>query len=78
MASRERHRAPRATDHRRTRSDATKRGLMGAAERLIADKGIENVTIRQIVSAAGQKNQSALQYHFQSMQGLIEALRNER
>ncbi len=51
---------------------------MRAAEKLIAEKGIENVTIRQIVGAAGQKNESALQYHFRSLPGLIEALRNER
>ena len=51
---------------------------MRAAEKLIAEKGIENVTIRQIVAAAGQKNESALQYHFKSLPGLIEALRNER
>ena len=51
---------------------------MRAAEKLIAEQGIENVTIRQIVGAAGQKNESALQYHFKSLPGLIEALRNER
>lgn len=70
--------APTALDHRRRRGEATKRGLMRAAEKLIAEKGIENVTIRQIVGAAGQKNESALQYHFRSLPGLIEALRHER
>ena len=65
-------------DYRRKRSEATKRGLMLAAEKLIAAKGIENVTIRQIVVAAGQKNESALQYHFGNREGLIDALRKER
>ena len=51
---------------------------MRAAEKLIAAKGIENVTIRQIVGAAGQKNESALQYHFKNREGLINALRKER
>ena len=51
---------------------------MRAAEKLIAAKGIENVTIREIVVAAGQKNESALQYHFRNRQGLIDALRRER
>lgn len=51
---------------------------MRAAETLIAEHGIGNVTIRQIVRAAGQRNESALQYHFGNLQGLIGALREER
>lgn len=51
---------------------------MRAAEKLIAAKGIENVTIRQIVAAAGQKNESALQYHFKNREGLVNALRKVR
>lgn len=46
---------------------------MRAAEKLIAVRGIENVSIRDIVSEAGQKNESALQYHFKSFTGLIAA-----
>lgn len=65
-------------DSRRERSDATKDALMRAAEKLIADQGIANVSIREIVSAAGQKNQSALQYHFKSLTGLIDAILQER
>ena len=60
------------------RGAATKRDLMREAERLIAEHGIRNVTIRQIVRAAGQRNESALQYHFGSLQGLIDTLRTER
>ncbi|MDE0348730.1 MAG: helix-turn-helix domain containing protein [Gammaproteobacteria bacterium] len=51
---------------------------MLAAEKLIAEHGIRNVTIRQIVRAAGQRNESALQYHFGNLQGLIDTLRYER
>ena len=51
---------------------------MRAAERLIADRGIENVSIRDIVSAAGQKNESALQYHFKNLTGLIEEIKHAR
>ena len=47
---------------------------MRAAEKLIAAKGIKNVSIKEIVSEAGQKNESALQYHFKSLQGLIDAI----
>lgn len=51
---------------------------MRAAEKLIAERGIENVSIRDIVSEAGQKNESALQYHFKSLTGLIAAIHAER
>ncbi len=51
---------------------------MRAAEKLIAARGIENVSIRDIVSEAGQKNESALQYHFKSFTGLIAAIHAER
>ena len=63
---------------RHPRGAATRRGLMLAAEKLIAEHGIRNVTIRQIVRATGQRNESALQYHFGNLQGLIDALREER
>ena len=52
--------------------------LMRSAEKLFAEKGMENVSIRQIVKSAGQKNESALQYHFGNLQGLIHALRAAR
>lgn len=66
------------TGSRQARSEATRQALMRAAEKLIAEKGMANVSIREIVKAAGQKNESALQYHFQNLQGLIEALRESR
>lgn len=62
----------------RARSEATQSALMQAAEKLIAENGIENVSIRDIVSAAGQKNESALQYHFSSVSGLIDAIHEKR
>jgi len=51
---------------------------MLVAEKLIAAKGIENVSIREIVKAAGQKNESALQYHFGNFRGLVESIRQKR
>ena len=51
---------------------------MRAAEKLIAQSGIENVSIRDIVQEAGQKNESALQYHFGNLTGLISALHAAR
>jgi len=67
-----------STDNRRARGEATKNALMRAAEKLIADGGVENVSIREIVAAAGQKNESALQYHFQNLSGLLKAVHKER
>lgn len=67
-----------AVDHRRARSQATQNALMRAAEKLIAELGMENVSIREIVNAAGQKNESALQYHFKNLTGLLEAIHAER
>jgi len=51
---------------------------MRAAEKLSADNGVENVSIREIVAAAGQKNESALQYHFKNLSGLLHAIHIER
>lgn len=49
----------------------TKAALMSAAERLIAEKGLGGVSVREITKAAGARNESALQYHFGSMEDLI-------
>ena len=65
-------------DSRIARSQATRKALQHAAERLIAERGLESVSIRDIVSTAGQKNESALQYHFKNLKGLISAIQAER
>ncbi len=65
-------------DSRRARSEATKNALMRAAEQLIAERGVENVSIREIVACAKQKNESALQYHFKNLSGLLIAIHAER
>jgi AcrR family transcriptional regulator len=65
-------------DNRQARSDATRQSLMRAAEKLIAERGLENVTIRDILNEAGQKNTSALQYHFKNLKGLIAAIQADR
>ena len=61
-------------DGQKARSLATQNALMLAAEKLIAEKGIQNVTKRAITSTAGQKNESVLQYHFQNLEGLIDEI----
>ena len=67
-----------SSDGQKTRSLATRQSLREAAEKLIAQKGIQNVSIKEIVREAGQKNESALQYHFKNLQGLIAAIHAER
>mgnify|MGYP003465972223 CR=1 FL=1 len=44
---------------------------MEAAERLFADQGINGVALREIAVAAGQGNNTAVQYHFGSKEQLI-------
>lgn len=66
------------TDNRRARSAATKHALMRAAEKLVAEGGMENLSIREIVAVAQQKNESALQYHFKNLTGLLNAIHLER
>ncbi|MAR28794.1 MAG: hypothetical protein CMD51_04500 [Gammaproteobacteria bacterium] len=65
-------------DQKAARGEATRQSLMRSAERLFAEKGANNVTIREIVETAGQKNESALQYHFKNLEGLIAATHRYR
>ncbi len=51
--------------------------LMVAAERLIAERGYL-VPLREIAAAAGQRNNSAIPYHFGSRDGLVEAVVQQR
>lgn len=48
--------------------------LVRAAENLFAEHGIEGVSLRHITRAAGQRNSTALQYHFGDRDGLLRAL----
>lgn len=50
---------------------ATRERLLDAAETLFARHGVDRVTSRQIVEAAGQRNVSAVTYHFGSREGLV-------
>ncbi|WOG26521.1 TetR/AcrR family transcriptional regulator [Endozoicomonas sp. 8E] len=51
-----------------------KEALVRAAEKLIAERGLDAVSDREIARAAGQKNNSAVQYHFGDRAGLINAI----
>jgi AcrR family transcriptional regulator len=50
--------------------------LLAAAERLFATQGL-GVPNRDIIAAAGQRNRSAINYHFTSRAGLIDAVREQ-
>ncbi|MDR3498821.1 MAG: TetR family transcriptional regulator [Parvibaculum sp.] len=59
------------------RSD-TRTQLILAAEKLFGDRGIHSVTLKEINLAAGQRNESALHYHFGSKAALVEAIMQYR
>ena len=55
----------------------TRKNIKVAARRLFAEHGLEAVTVRQIVAAAGAKNGGSLNYYFKSKEGLVLELINE-
>ena len=57
---------------------STRTKLLRAAEKLFAEQGIGPTSTRAILREAGQRNESALQYHFGGRDGLLEALYAER
>lgn len=52
----------------------TRERIVIAAERLFAERGVEHVSLREVGERAGQRNNSAVQYHFGGKSGLIQAL----
>jgi AcrR family transcriptional regulator len=58
------------------RSDAaeTRLALICAAERLFSEQGLQRTSLRQINQEAGQRNESAVHYHFGSREAVIAAI----
>lgn len=52
----------------------TKNQLKMAARQLFARQGVDGVTVQQIVTAAGVRNNAALHYHFGSKEDLVREL----
>ncbi|HEY4345681.1 MAG TPA: TetR family transcriptional regulator [Parvibaculum sp.] len=52
----------------------TRLRLILAAEKLFGEQGVHGVTLKEINAAAGQRNESALHYHFGSKPALVEAI----
>jgi AcrR family transcriptional regulator len=59
-------------------AQATREQLLDTAEKLFLARGLDDVSLRTIVREAGQRNQSALQYHFGSRDGLVAAILSRR
>ncbi|MBL8198146.1 MAG: TetR/AcrR family transcriptional regulator [Chromatiales bacterium] len=59
-------------------SERTREQLILAGERLFAQGGLDNVSLRQINNAAGQRNSSAAHYHFGSKEALVQAIHEYR
>lgn len=53
---------------------ATRKRIIDTAERLFAERGVESTSLLEIARASGQKNRSALQYHFTNKDGLLDAV----
>src|SRR5690349_4861042 len=52
--------------------------LLDVAEQLFARDGVEQVALTRIVSSSGQKNRSALHYHFGSREAVVAAVLDRR
>jgi AcrR family transcriptional regulator len=52
----------------------TRNRLRRAAEQLFANRGVYQTTAREIIDAAGQRNVSAISYHFGSRAGVLREI----
>lgn len=65
---------PNAAPEIRNDAGATRERLLREAMKLLAREGMNAVSLRRIVSAAGAQNASALHYHFANREGLVAAV----
>lgn len=56
----------------------TRTALVRSAERLIAENGLANISLKMITKEAGARNTSAVQYHFGNVESLIKEVFWER
>ncbi len=63
-----------STSKHAARSAQTRERFIHTAQQLFAERGVDAVSLNEITVAAGQKNRNALQYHFGSRHGLVQAI----
>lgn len=56
----------------------TRSALLQAAQRLIAERGLGTVSVKDITRAAGARNPSAVHYHFGNVESLIKEVFTQR
>ena len=52
----------------------TRKKIIAVAEKLFAECGVDGVSLNEVTRASGQRNKSALTYHFGSKEGLMLAM----
>ncbi len=58
----------------RKSGEDTRARLIAAAEQLFAERGVDGVSLSEVVSFAEQGNASAINYHFGNREGLLSAV----
>jgi AcrR family transcriptional regulator len=66
--------APTKRKRNDPRAEATRTALVEAAEKLFAEKGIDNVSLKEIRNAIGSENNGVIAYYFGTKADLIEAI----
>jgi AcrR family transcriptional regulator len=61
-------------DGRLARGQTTRELILVTAERLFAESGIAAVSLRDVATAAGQKNNAAVHYHFGDKENLVKEI----
>ncbi len=56
----------------------TKERLITTGERLFGQHGFDGISLREIAEAAGQRNRSAVQYHFKTKHDFVSAILADR
>ncbi len=61
-----------------TENISTKQRLIETGEHLFGAFGFERISLKEVAEAAGQRNRSAVQYHFGSKHGFVSAILADR
>src|SRR5262250_70650 len=65
---------PRSAVHGSSATRPTREMILDAAERRFAERGFDGVSVREIATDAGLKNQASLYHHFKNKKALYEAV----